>query len=176
MLNTQPAPAEAAVGSEHDLSFNLTVALESNKDSVAVVGMSVKTPGADDLAEYAEMLRSGQFQHVPITRDRLMHDILFREAPDSDPKRQYYGCFVRDSDAFDHKFFKRSPRKSTAMDPQSRLVLEVAYQAVEQSGYFSELDHGHRLGQGTDSDSTNAPGGSGSEFSTRVRGKGVVVG
>ncbi|KAK4982560.1 Type I Iterative PKS [Elasticomyces elasticus] len=120
--------------------------------------MSVKTAGADDLAEYAEMFRSGQSQHVPITRDRLMHDMLFREAPDSDPKRQYYGCFVRDSDAFDHKYFKRSPRESTAMDPQSRLVLEAAYQAVEQSGYYSELDHGHGLGQGTDSDSTNMNG------------------
>lgn len=87
-----------------------------------------------------------------------MHDMLFREAPDSDPKRQYYGCFVRDSDAFDHEFFKRSPRESTAMDPQSRLVLEAAYQAVEQAGYFSKLDHGHGLGQGTDSDSTNMNG------------------
>lgn len=158
VLNTQPAPAEAAAGSEHDLSSNLAAALESNTDSVAVVGMSVKTAGADDLAEYAEMLRSGQSQHVPITRDRLMHDMLFREAPDSDPKRQYYGCFVRDSDAFDYKFFKRSPRESTAMDPQSRLVLEAAYQAVEQSGYFLELDHGHGLGQRTDSDSTNMNG------------------
>jgi len=44
------------------------------------------------------------------------------------------------------------------MDPQSRLVLEAAYQAVEQSGYFSELDHGHGLGQGTDNDSTNMNG------------------
>ena len=44
------------------------------------------------------------------------------------------------------------------MDMQSRLVLEAAYQAVEQSGYFSELDHGHGLGQGTNSDSTNMNG------------------
>lgn len=89
-----------------------------------------------------------------------MHDMLFREAPDSDPKRQYYGCFVRDSNAFDHKFFKRSPRESTAMNPQSRLVLEAAYQAVEQLDYFSELDYGygHGLGQGTDSDSTDMNG------------------
>lgn len=158
VLNTQPAPAETAVESEQDLSSSLTVAPENNKESIAIVGMSVKTAGADDLAEYAEMLKTGKSQHVPITREKLMHDMLFRAAPDSDPKRQYYGCFVRDSDAFDHKFFKRSPRESTAMDPQSRLVLEAAYQAVEQSGYFTELDRGHGLGRGVDSDSTDLNG------------------
>ena len=148
--NTQHAAAE----SEHDLHSNLALDLENNTDSIAIVGMSVKTAGADDLAEFADMLKTGQSQHVSITRDRLMHDMLFRESPDSDPKRQFYGCFVRDSDAFDHKFFKRSPRESTAMDPQSRLVLEAAYQAVEQSGYFAERLHGHGLGQKIDKNSS----------------------
>lgn len=121
----------------------------NHQDAIAVIGMSVKTAGADDLAEFAEMLKTGESQHEPITRDRLMHDMLFREAADSDPKRQFYGCFVRDSDAFDHKFFKRSPRESAAMDPQSRLVLQAAYAAVEQSGYFAEMLHGHGLGAQT---------------------------
>lgn len=84
------------------------------------------------------MLKTGKSQHIPITRERLMHDMLFRDAADSDPKRKFYGCFFRDGDAFDHKFFKRSPREAAAMDPQSRIVLQTAYQAVEQSGYFSE--------------------------------------
>lgn len=114
-----------------------------DKNSIAVIGMSVKTAGADDLHEFAEMLRTGQSQHVAITRasmDRIMMDSLFHPAPDSDPhRRQWYGCFVRDPDAFDHKFFKRSPREAAAMDPQGRQALEAAYQAVEQSGYF-QLD------------------------------------
>lgn len=112
--------------------------LEMDGDAIAVIGMSVKTAGADDLAEFAEMLKTGQSQHELITRDRLMHDMLFRAPPDSDPNRKYYGCFFRNGDAFDHKFFKRSPRESAAMDPQSRLVLQAAYQAVEQSGYFAD--------------------------------------
>ncbi|OIW25922.1 hypothetical protein CONLIGDRAFT_512814 [Coniochaeta ligniaria NRRL 30616] len=148
VLNTQPRTAAAAAESEHDLHSRL--ALEHDKDSIAIIGMSVKTAGADDLAEFADMLKTGQSQHVAITRDRLMHDMMFREAPDNDPKRKFYGCFVRDSDAFDHKFFKRSPRESAAMDPQSRLVLEAAYQAVEQSGYFAELLHGYGLGEKND--------------------------
>jgi acyl transferase domain-containing protein/thioester reductase-like protein/SAM-dependent methyltransferase/acyl carrier protein len=117
----------------------LLSALDKDKDTIAVIGMSVKTAGADDLAEFAEMLKTGRSQHELITRERLMHDMVFRAAADSDPNRKYYGCFFRDGgDAFDHKFFKRSPRESAAMDPQSRLVLQAAYQAVEQSGYFAE--------------------------------------
>ncbi|KAI1087105.1 hypothetical protein F5B19DRAFT_476760 [Rostrohypoxylon terebratum] len=107
-------------------------------DSIAVVGMSIKVAGADDLDEFVDMLKSGQSQHELITRDRLQYDMLFRENADADPNRKFYANFVRDSDAFDHKFFKKSPRESQAMDPQSRLCLEGAYQAVEQSGYFNE--------------------------------------
>ncbi|KAL4745839.1 hypothetical protein BDW72DRAFT_210967 [Aspergillus terricola var. indicus] len=112
-------------------------------EPIAIVGMSVKTAGADDLDEFVAMLKTGQSQHIPITRDRLMHDMLFRENADADPKRKFYGCFFRDGDAFDHKFFKRSPRESAAMDPQSRIVLQAAYQAVEQSGYFAEDHNGY---------------------------------
>ena len=93
VLNMQPAPVEAAAGSEHNLSSNLAVALESNKDGVAVIDVSVKTAGADHLAEYAEMPRSGQSPHVPFTRDRLIHDKLFREAPVLWVLRSRLGCF-----------------------------------------------------------------------------------
>ncbi|KAI0165341.1 hypothetical protein GGR52DRAFT_558385 [Hypoxylon sp. FL1284] len=107
--------------------------------NIAVVGMSIKVAGADDLDEFVDMLRKGESQHKLITRDKLQHDILHR---DTDSKRKFYANFVRGSDAFDHKFFKRSPRESQAIDPQSRLCLEGAYQAVEQSGYFTESTRG----------------------------------
>lgn len=122
-----PAQVQRPVPSTSDL--------DSDKDSIAVIGMSVKTAGADDLLEFADMLKTGKSQHELITRDRLPHNMLFREGPDG--QRKWYGCFVRDSDAFDHKFFKRSPRESAAIDPQGRITLEAAYQAVEQSGYFA---------------------------------------
>lgn len=109
------------------------------KEEIAVVGMSIKVSGADDVSEFAELLKTGASQHELITHERMMQDMIFRERPDADPNKKYYGNFVRDSDAFDHKFFKRSPRESQAMDPQSRLSLQAAYQAVEQSGYFTEI-------------------------------------
>jgi acyl transferase domain-containing protein/thioester reductase-like protein/acyl carrier protein len=112
---------------------------EDDDEMIAIVGMSVQVAGADDLHEFGEMLKTGASQHQIITRERMTHDMLFRDNADADPKRTWYGNFMRDSDAFDHKFFKRSPRESMAIDPQARLSLQAAYQAVEQSGYFTEM-------------------------------------
>jgi acyl transferase domain-containing protein/thioester reductase-like protein/acyl carrier protein len=109
----------------------------SHDESIAVIGMAIKAPNADDLAEFAEMLKTGKSQHELITPDRMMFDMLFRNAPDVE-KDRYYCNFMRDTDAFDHKFFKRSPREAVSMDPQARLSLQCAYQAIEQSGYFAE--------------------------------------
>lgn len=117
-----------------------TTKVEQNQDElVAIVGMSLKVAGADGLEEFTEMLKTGASQHQVITHERMVHDMLHRDNADADPKRKWYGNFMRDSDSFDHKFFKKSPRESIAMDPQGRLSLEAAYQAVEQSGYFNEL-------------------------------------
>ncbi|KAI9661817.1 MAG: Type I Iterative PKS [Bathelium mastoideum] len=111
--------------------------LYKDVDAIAVVGMSIKVAGADDVDEFSQMLRTGESQHEKITSERLMTDTLYREG-DKDPKRKWYANFIRDVDAFDHKFFKRSPRESSTMDPQQRLFLQASYQAVEQSGYFTE--------------------------------------
>ncbi|KID96266.1 Beta-ketoacyl synthase, partial [Metarhizium majus ARSEF 297] len=104
---------------------------------VAIVGMSLRVAGGRDLHEFEQMLKTGQSQHEVITRERMTPDMLFRD--NADPDRKWYGNLMRDADAFDHKFFKKSPRESMAMDPQGRLSLEAAYQALQQSGYFNEL-------------------------------------
>jgi acyl transferase domain-containing protein/thioester reductase-like protein/SAM-dependent methyltransferase/acyl carrier protein len=114
-----------------------------NDSDIAVVGMAINVAGAGDLDEFAEMLKTGQSQHELITPDRIAFDTLFREG-DKDPSRKWYANFIRDSDAFDHKFFKRSPRESASTDPQQRLLLQAAYQAVEQSGYFTEATRSPR--------------------------------
>ena len=112
---------------------------DEDQEVIAIVGMSLQVAGADDVGEFEEMLKTGASQHEPITRERMTHDMMYRDNADADPKRKWYGNFMRDSDAFDHKFFKHSPRESTAIDPQGRLSLQAAYQAVGQSGYFTEM-------------------------------------
>lgn len=107
---------------------------EIPSDAIAVVGMSCKVPGAENLEDFWNILLKGESQHVEVPMNRVNFETACREL---DPNRRWFGNFVDDVDAFDHKFFKKSPRESSSMDPQQRMILQNAYQAVEQSGYFN---------------------------------------
>ena len=102
-------------------------------NDIAVVGMACKVAGADDLEEFWDILSAGKSQHQEVPKERFSFETVYR---DVDPKRKWFGNFINNYDTFDHKFFKRSPRESATMDPQQRQLLQIAYQAVEQSGYF----------------------------------------
>lgn len=52
------------------------------------------------------------------------------------------GNFLSNPAAFDHKFFNISPRAAEAMDPQQRILLHVAYEALENAGYVPDSTEG----------------------------------
>ncbi|KAL8692796.1 MAG: hypothetical protein Q9218_002237, partial [Villophora microphyllina] len=118
-LGSEALPDHEHLSSEHD---------------IAVIGMSCNVAGANDLENFWKILIEGKSQHTEVSGDRFGFETVFREADNKGGK--WYGNFIDEYDAFDHKFFKRSPREAAQMDPQQRLLLQVAYQAVEQSGYF----------------------------------------
>lgn len=102
---------------------------------IAVVGMACKVAGANDLEEFWDMLCEGKSQHQKIPEGRIDFDSPFRQR---DETKTWYGNFIAGYDEFDHKFFKKSPREASSTDPQQRQLLQIAYQAVQQSGYFRQ--------------------------------------
>lgn len=114
-----------------------------SENDIAVVGMSCQVAGASDLNEFWDILCAGESQHVEVPAERFGPETQWR---DVDPKRKWYGNFIKDHDVFDHKFFKKSPREIVSTDPQQRLMLQCAYQAVEQSGYFHQPDVDPKIG------------------------------
>ena len=106
-----------------------------SQNAIAIVGMACKFPGADSLDEYWDNIRSGTSfaQEIPASRFTIHGHRRTIEA-----KARFWGNFIRDPDAFDHRFFKKSSREAIQTDPQQRLLLQCAYQAIESSGYFSE--------------------------------------
>jgi acyl transferase domain-containing protein/SAM-dependent methyltransferase/acyl carrier protein len=108
----------------------------SAENTIAIVGMSIKTAGADDVDEFSRMIQSGLSQHELVGPDRLKFHTLWREG-DWDPSYKWYANWIRNIDSYDHQFFKRSPREAANMDPAQRLSMEVAFQAVEKSGYYT---------------------------------------
>ena len=114
-----------------------------SKNGVAVIGMSCQLPGAADLEEFWKLLCTAKSQHIEVPRERFSFETAWR---DTDPKKKWYGNFIQDYNAFDHKFFKKSPREMASTDPQHRLILQAAYQAVEQSGYFNHTGQNKHIG------------------------------
>lgn len=106
--------------------------------AIAVVGMACKFPGANSVEDFWQVLTTGTSTLADIPSDRFSVKGL-RRTPDG--KFRFYGNFVSDIAAFDHRFFKKSSREAASMDPQQRLILQCAYEALESSGHFGTKSH-----------------------------------
>ncbi|WP_044283307.1 SDR family NAD(P)-dependent oxidoreductase [Candidatus Endolissoclinum faulkneri] len=114
-------------------------ATPKNKDisvqrSIAIIGMAGRYPDAPNLEQYWKNLRQGvcSLHDVPPERWRV-EDFTDPSRPDRTTVRK--GGFITDVDRFDSMFFGITPKEAKLMDPQHRLFLEVAWQAIEDAGY-----------------------------------------
>lgn len=107
-------------------------------DAVAVVGMACRLPGANNIEELWDLISSGSSTVAPVPQDRvdIAHSFRALQDPKWAAKQQWWGNFISDIGCFDHSFFRMSPREAASMDPQQRILLETAYQAMESSGYL----------------------------------------
>ena len=104
-------------------------------EPIAVVGMSVRFPGNNDTPEqFAEFLRAGRAGTGPIPEDRWDVGAYHSSEPGARGKMiQANGGFVSGVEDFDPKFFNISPKEAACIDPQHRLLLECAWQALESA-------------------------------------------
>ncbi|MER5705791.1 SDR family NAD(P)-dependent oxidoreductase, partial [Micromonospora sp. NPDC002296] len=121
-------------------------------DDIAIIGISGRYPGADDLDEFWARLSEGVDCVTEVPADRwdaaAGYDPQGR-APDSTTGR--WGGFLSAVDTFDSRFFRLSPPQARAMDPQERLFLETAWAALEDAGYPpSRLPAAHHADAGLD--------------------------
>ncbi|KAL4973664.1 hypothetical protein BDW66DRAFT_153616 [Aspergillus desertorum] len=112
--------------------LNAVSARAPSSERIAIIGMGCKFPGADTLEEYWQLLAQGTSMCRTMPEERFKTSGL-RRSPDE--KLKFWGNFVNDVDAFDHRFFRKSSREAASMDPQQRLLLQVAYQTLESAEY-----------------------------------------
>jgi len=137
-------------GCSLDCPTSEKTARQQRDTDIAIIGLSIKVAGADHIDEFSALLRSGESQHteVDILRVPFGTSTTPWRSDSFSSTQKWFGNFVRDIDAFDHHFFRRSPRECAAMDPQQRLFLQASYQAVESTGWLSQHDREQESGMG----------------------------
>ncbi len=110
----------------------------SSTDSggIAIVGMVGRFPGANSVADLWQNLCAGVESGTHFTIDEL--DPSVDPELRDDPNYVRVRGIVEGAETFDAEFFGISPREAEVMDPQARVFLELAYEALETTGYTPE--------------------------------------
>ncbi len=98
---------------------------DRENEPIAVVGMACRYPGGVFSPEDLWQLVSGGIDAIGDLPDGRGWDLSALSG--------HQGGFVRGADEFDPGFFGISPREALAMDPQQRVVLQVAWEALERA-------------------------------------------
>ena len=102
------------------------------REDIAIIGMAGRFPDAKNIEELYENLKIGKDSVKKISKERIINTTL-------PPNKEYrvYG-YLDDIDKFDHELFNISYAEAQTMEPNQRLLLEVVYEIVNNSGYSLE--------------------------------------
>ncbi|MBF6169902.1 type I polyketide synthase [Nocardia blacklockiae] len=117
-------------------------------EPIAVIGVGCRFPGGvAGVEDYWNLLVHGRSGIVDTPRDRWDVDAFFDADPDV-PGRTYsrHGGFLSDVRGFDASVFGIPPREAISIDPQHRLVLEVAWEALEHAAIAPDSLRGSQTG------------------------------
>ena len=108
-----------------------------DRSGVAIVGMAGRFPGAPDIETFWRNLKAGVESRTIFT-DEELKPLKMPPAALRHPKFVRSGFVLDGVDLFDAAFFGINPREAELLDPQHRLFLECAWEALEHSGYDPE--------------------------------------
>ncbi|WP_051342132.1 beta-ketoacyl synthase N-terminal-like domain-containing protein [Pseudonocardia spinosispora] len=107
---------------------------DPDETAVAVIGMALRVPGADDVGQYWENVCGGVESISRFTPDELRAEGVPQELLD-DPDYVPAKGVLDGADRFDAGFFGYSPYEARSIDPQQRVFLEACWTAFEDAGY-----------------------------------------
>lgn len=111
--------------------------LLENPNQIAILSTVGRFPGAKNIDRFWQNLRDGVESICFFPEEELEGETLFKNLLNQ-PDRVRANGILDDVELFDAEFFGYSPREAKLMDPQSRLFLEGAWEALELAGYDSQ--------------------------------------
>ena len=118
-----------------------------SSDPIAIVGMACRVPGADSPANFWTFLSAGEDAIREVPPDRWNADRWFDPDPAAVAKSSTkWGGFLDRIDEFDAAYFGILPREAERMDPQQRVFLELAIEALDDAGLPRRQLRGSRTG------------------------------
>ncbi|MEP0930312.1 MULTISPECIES: type I polyketide synthase [Cyanophyceae] len=116
-------------------------------EPIAIVGIGCRFPGAENPEAFWQLLCEGGDAIAEVPPQRWDIDQYYDPEPGKPGKMSTrWGGFLDQVDGFDASFFGISPREVERMDPQQRLVLEVAWEAIENAGIAPDSLSGSQSG------------------------------
>ncbi|MBX3611477.1 MAG: SDR family NAD(P)-dependent oxidoreductase [Hydrogenophaga sp.] len=102
--------------------------------AIAIVGMAGRFPDAQDLDGFWRNIREG-VESLETFSDEDLREAGVDPALSAQPHYVRRGTVLQDAEHFDAAFFGMSPREAQVIDPQQRIFLECAWEALEHAGY-----------------------------------------
>jgi acyl transferase domain-containing protein/SAM-dependent methyltransferase len=134
--NPELSPVKRALQEVRELRARMEEMELSPHEPIAVIGMACRYPGGvNNPDDFWRLLCNGVDAITEIPKERWNIDSFYDPDPDAAGKiLTRWGGFLDQVDQFDPHFFGISPREADAMDPQHRLLIQVAWEALEHAG------------------------------------------
>jgi len=104
-------------------------------DGIAIIGMSGRFPGAGNVQEFWQNLVNGVDSISRFQADELEYSVASESDQPAGQKYVRARGLLDKVDQFDADFFDLNPNEAELMDPQHRLFLECAWEALENAGH-----------------------------------------
>jgi acyl transferase domain-containing protein/acyl carrier protein len=102
--------------------------------AIAIIGMAGRFPDAPDVRTFWRNLERGHESLTTFSEDELLSSGV-PPAIVAHPEYVRKGSILEGADLFDAGFFGFNPREAELIDPQHRVLLECAWEAMEDAGY-----------------------------------------